>query len=757
MTRSVFLCSVAVGVLSSSAQAQDDMGIGIADIVVTAQKREQRLQDVPVSISALNADALQANRIANLSDLNSVSPNLSIRETSGGGGLPSLTMRGALSVGVAPGADREVGFYVDGVYIGHATGSMFELADVERIEVLRGPQGTLFGRNATAGAISFITKNPKGEFALHQEFTVGNYDQFRSKTRIDLPAFGPFSAAIAYTHTERRGETRNLGAGTVWDYSAAGRGRRVSPKWLGDDNKEVVAAALRYDGGDFTTTYKFDWATVHGSPVAIGFPGYGPGLSSFDIPAFYAAQDPSKMTPISLRRPDAVNNSFTTSVAQKVQAHNLTSEWTVSDSLSLKNVFGYRKVHSFVSQELGALGGMMVPNTDTPFVLYGNVTEFRHKQISDELQLNYKSDAATVTAGLLYYSQKQGSGGPLGLTNGNSFKAVPDYVLTCADAFSCLGPVPTKGTSKAAFIQAEGHITSDFDIIGGFRVTQDKKSGGFSPRTFDVKDTNTNYMVGVNYRPTSDVMLFAKYSTAFMSGGGNIGAFFPELQTYAPETAKSWEAGIKSDWLDRRLRANLSLFDVTYKDIQWITSGIFCGDAKSGTCVFTLGDGRARGAELELTMAPTRGLIVTSGVGYTDFKYKKLTDLALGSSGFFGVTYRPEWTVNNAVQYDTPSIDALGGGHVSVRVDANFQSEMLGAADAAPAYIPLVKVPGIVNVNGRIALSNIDLAGHRAEISLWGKNLTDNDQISMTSSFGFMFPATYQRARTYGVDLKFDW
>jgi len=740
---------------------------GLQEIVVTAQKREQRLQDVPVSITALGGSALEANRVTDVSALNAITPNLTVRETSGGVGLPSLTMRGALSIGVGPGADREVGFYVDGVYIGHAHGSMFELPDLERVEVLRGPQGTLFGRNATAGAISFITKNPKGGFAFKQEFTIGNYDQFRTKTRIDLPAVGPFSAAVTFLHTERRGEVRNLGEGTVWDFSAAGLGYRKAAKWLGSDNSEAVSAALRFDnGGAFTATYKFDWIDSDSTPVAIGFPGYGPDLGT-GLAGMVALQpDPSILTPVSQRRPKAVNNAFTTQTHMKVTAHNLTADWQITDNLSLKNVFGYRKVDMLTSQDLGAFGGMVVPDAyapgygvpaGTPFIVYSSMTQFRHRQVSDELQLNFNSDPATVTAGLLYYHQKQASGGAVGLSNQFFYTPVPGYVLTCSFAPSCQGPGPTRGTSKAAYIQVEGHVTPQLDIVGGYRVTEDKKSGGFAPKTFRMKDTNSSYLIGANYKATDDVLLFAKYSTAFMSGGGNTGNFPEALMTYNPEKALSWEAGIKSDWLDHRLRVNLSLFTVKYKDVQFIIGGQTCGDPLEGLCVFTAGDARAKGAELEVTAMPVDGLTLSSGVGYTHFRYLDLSPIALATTGYFNPTYRPDWTVNLAAQYDTRPIDALGGGYLSFRIDGNYRSKMLLAAEVAPEYRSLVSTPGIWLLNGRMALTDFDLAGHKAEIALWGKNLTNDDHMSMVSSFIFMYPTTYERARTFGVDLKFQW
>jgi iron complex outermembrane receptor protein len=160
---------------------------GVQDIVVTAQKRAQRLQDVPVSVTALTADALRTNRIENVMDLSSAVPNLTARSSSGGGHQSVFTLRGSVASAASPGSETSVGTYIDGVYLGASGGAVFELPNIERIEVARGPQGTLFGQNSTAGAISIYTPDPTGKLGFWQRFTVGNYAQFQSKTIVNLP------------------------------------------------------------------------------------------------------------------------------------------------------------------------------------------------------------------------------------------------------------------------------------------------------------------------------------------------------------------------------------------------------------------------------------------------------------------------------------------------------------------------------------------------------------------------------------------
>ncbi|MBM3595055.1 MAG: TonB-dependent receptor, partial [Alphaproteobacteria bacterium] len=247
-----------------AAQAQDaEDSAGIQEIIVTAQKREQSIQDVPIAVTALDSSAIAANKIEDVADLTGLVPGLVMRNTAGSLAAISFAMRGVNSNPSAPLQDKQIALNIDGVYVGGSRGTLSELMEVASLEVLRGPQGTLFGRNSTAGAINITTRDPSGELAFTQMVGYGNEDQIRTKTTIDTPSFGPFSAYVTYIHDESRGDVKNLGAGVIWDRTNpfTNVGKQTSPKWLGGRNYENVFAALKFDdGGDFTATYKFDWS-----------------------------------------------------------------------------------------------------------------------------------------------------------------------------------------------------------------------------------------------------------------------------------------------------------------------------------------------------------------------------------------------------------------------------------------------------------------------------------------------------------------
>ncbi|HKT75586.1 MAG TPA: TonB-dependent receptor [Sphingobium sp.] len=742
----------------------------VTDIIVTAQKREQSLQDVPIAVTAISQDALRVNRITNPLDLSAQAPNLFVRKAAGAVNIPNFAMRGSVSFGSVAGQDKAISLYLDGVYIGSSQGSAFELPDLQRIEILRGPQGTLFGRNSTAGAISIITKDPSGEFGVTQQLTFGNYDQFRSSTRVETPAFGPFSASISYTHDERTGDMKNLGAGTVWDRSGAiaspwARRGRVSPKTLGDQNSESVFVAVKFEPSDtFKTVYKFDWMENNFTPEGTGLVAFTPAPGSALAIAF--AANPSPIAADG-HRPDAVNNFFSVPGYQTVKGHSLTSTLEVSDGLSFKNILAYRKSFIFGAADLGAAGLYVTPAVaaalgrgsslvGSPFVMSGSSSESRAKQWSEEFQINYNSKLLTLTAGAIYFNIDTVNGAPDNLAGSLSQTTVLGGIIPSGQRNIQFNT----GKSLAGYVQAEVHVTPQLDVVGGYRLTRDKKTGTSyvyvssalrqDVYTFSYRDTRPSYMLGVNYKPTDDILLYGKYSTGFVSGGSVSGIDFP------PETVKAWEAGVKAELFDRRLRANLALFKADYKDLQAVSGGQFLTppDPNRGTLVLREGDLATKGAELELLAVPVRGLTLGAGFGYTDSKFSNVNPRihAPGEPE----TIRPKWTSNLSAQYETEPL--FGDARLMFRVDGVWRSKYraLRQTTLTAAYNPVLYSDAMWVVNGRVALRDVKLGGSKAEIAAWVRNLTDSDNPAQPIYFGTFATTNYQRARTFGVDLTFD-
>ena len=759
-----------------AALAQSD-GTTLEMVVVTAQKREENLQTVPVAVTALTAETLRETRFVNLRDLDAVAPGVSVREGAGGIQNAQFSMRGVYATGTF-GSDAGVAFYSDGVYIASTLGTEFDLADVERIEVLRGPQGTLFGRNAVAGAINVITKEPSGEFAGHLQFAGGNMGQRRAKANIDLPAFGIVSASFSALYDKAHGDVKNLGAGTVWHWGAATGGKYgdlVSPKTLGGHETKAVSAAIKFDfTDDIKAVYRFNYSDKDFSPDAVGVTLLEPGLAA----AAWSTQPAALRTPISNTRPDAVNNWYTTEGKGKVESHSLTTTATIMDGVTLKDVFGYRKTHVHSTNQLSGLGGLFMSNLPiplpyppgTPFLVVENATENDQETVSNEFQVNIDIDRFKSTFGHLYYRSTGDEGALGGAVNTSSFSglASPAWIGFNAPIITApFKPVHNRITtqSHAVYGHSEFRVTDQLSVVGGVRYTKDKRRGLDGSPTPAVAATLVRYkkgawtyLVGVNYQVTEDIFTYAHYSTGYISGGQ-----IANLQ-FDPQTAKSWEAGVKADLLHQRLRVNAALFNVKYGEVQTLTSalapGAGCADKPgvspgASQCVINGGDARARGLELEVTAIPIRGVTLTGNAAYTDMQYTRVDPLLRSPvDGTFVVQYIPKYTANLSAMYHGP--DAIvGDAHLNARLDASFNSATWAGSNARSALNLAARIPSRWVFNGRAGLAGFKMGGAEAEIAVFGKNLLNNKRKAYSATLPtILIEATYLRARTYGVELN---
>jgi len=798
------MASTFFGVNAAYAQSANADNGGLEEIIVTAQKREQSLQDVPIAVTAVTEDSLKANRILNVNDLASVAPGLTVRPSPGGINTPFITIRGQQSQGVVAGSDKQVSIYLDGVYLASPRGSIFDLPDVARLEVLRGPQGTLFGRNATGGAISVVTRDPSGKFGGTIEGSYGNQDAYRIRATVETPEFGPFSAYFSYVRNYRRGDIRNLAEGVVWDRTSVNYGKVTSPRWLGTTDTNSYFAAVKFESGDFKTVYKFDQSDDKGTPDAVAVVAPGAGLKPFLV----ASGVPFASDGL---RPDTVSNSWTTARQQKSFGHSLTSTWRASDAITVKNILAYRKTTVFAPTAIDGFGGIVLSAANAPFLgipaagipsvvgkrFIGFVSQSvgNASQWSDELQVNYSSDKLQATAGVIWFSGKEESGGPPFMPNSPN---------------GAIGFLPADGTipsilegrsfnwqkSLAGYVQLEYKVTPNVELVGGVRVTNDKKRMDFR---FDIPAlsipttllsypkyslTKAAYLAGINWRPANDTLLYFKYSNSYVSGGNSYNI------NYQPEVASSFELGAKIDFFDKRLRTNLALYNVNYKHYQSANSprasaaslaicldrlvtaygtalgNGLCTGGPISTFVFDFGDIRSRGFELEVSAAPARGVTLGVSLGYSDNKFTRIDPIITAASGGdYLLTNRPAWT--GAVYGSVETKPIIGNMTAALRLDGLYQSRNQIATQPAAFFAlanpvgsdPAYAVPAYWIFNGRAALKHIAIAGTELELSVWGKNLTDRKYISYGIGLGpsLATTASFMQARSFGVEagIKF--
>jgi iron complex outermembrane receptor protein len=747
---------------NNTAQAQAT----VPTIIVTAERQETNLQTTPVAVTAISLEAIQANHVQNLADLDNLAPGLNVLR-SGSQNNIQYNLRGVNSTAFLPGQSSGVATYIDGVYVGVHNGSAADFADIERVEVLRGPQGTLFGQNSNGGAVVITTRMPSGEFHAKQEFTAGNYGQFRSKTVLDLPSFGKLSSLFTYVHNQRRGDITNLGAGTQWDFGPVSKGVLgiyTSPKHLGDRNSDTFAATLKLQASDdMDWVFRYDGTRATFSDQAngiLGDPSNVAGAFPFGFPmASWLALSPAIRTPIALTRPDAVNNYFSLPFHQNSNNFSLTGTWNLNDHWRLRNITAYREVTLDVHSMLDAAAGGNPVIPGVPFTVQSAASYDHDYMFTNEFQVFYTSKWLDVTSGVSYYKDRIALGPrvePGACTSGACFASTSTQPYVIAPGAALRSNVGTH--SVAPFLQAKVHLTDRFYITGGVRDTMDFIKGvdNLSGTTVnqDYFHNKMTWLAGVNWQATDAIFAYATASTGYIRGG-QLGGI-----NFSPEYAKSYEAGIKADMFDHTLRTNLALYDAHYRNVQ--QAGLLAGAGPGGgglTVIFSVGDSHTYGAELETTwVTPLKGLTLSGTLSHENYNWQRFNPIYLLYNGLTGSQVQsivPKWTGNIAAQYDGE--DMSFGGHFTGRVDVNYR----GAKYLVPTwYTPTERqnehVGGRALLNARIALTDIPAGPTKAEVALWGRNLTNNASPLNTLFIGYL-STTYEFARTFGVDVKVEY
>ena len=736
-------------------QVSENSSHYLQDIVVTAQKREQNLQTIPVAVTALTAEMVDRARITNVTSLTALVPNLSTTVAAGGNPIPLINIRGLVGSSGILGADNPVSIYVDGVYQGDYFGAIQDVADIQRVEVLRGPQGTLFGRNSTGGAVSFVTTDPTGEFGWKQAVSIGNYRSRRIKTSVNLPEWSGFSIAATYLHDERRGHTRNLGGGAVYDYThqTAGQvGKLRSPDRLGGANTDALHVAVKFQPhSDFRLDYRFDLLDGRDEPDARQVIGFSDGNGGALSRTILGSQPGGYRSLISTKRLDAVNAELSQSNRTRGINNSLTASWKLNDTISLKNITAYRVLKMGTKgNQIDGAGGLLVTPAFSylcggascegqPFMLIALGAQRRaNYQFSNEFQINVDTDQFNLVAGYYYYNQLTKERPPPSTT---AFKAAPGHVFPGAPT----GNSEAKIKSNALFAQLTWHLTDALDVTGGLRSTWDyKRILEFNVLHPTFKKNRIDYLANIAYTIRPGLLAYAKISTGYQSGGVTNGV------AYDPETVTAYEIGFKGDFFDRRLRLNTAAFYTDYKDLQFATFDVVDGSR-------TRNAGRARiwGFEAEATVIPANGLTLSGNIGYTNFKYREL-DPRVGIVGKFLPNNRPKVTGGAALNYTMPE---YSWGTVSFDVDAQYRgSQNLVSRhvvqDQAVDHVLFNNAQWLANM--RASVADIPIGGNvQAKVSAWVKNLTNEKTLVNALDLGSVVVGAFQRPRTYGLDLEF--
>ncbi len=740
---------------------------GLDDIVVTAQKREENIQDVPIAITALSGSFLEARNIQSLDQLGSIAPNVSIERSPFNKSISQISMRGSVTVNPSILFEPAAGLYVDGIYIAKAQGSIFDVSDIQRIEVLRGPQGTLYGRNTLAGAINFVTRKPSGEFHVTAEATYGNYDYRRLKATIDLPRAGIFSAKLAGQIEKRAGFIRLVPN----PFPQAGSPPITQDKRTNNIDRHGLIAQVRAIPSDtLTIDYKFDYSRMNERPdlgqlYSINRNGAPEDLFDPASPTypFVGANLPINLYVDRDRRATASLSDVPEFEKVRTQGHGLTIAYDLG-STELRSITAFRKLSFDDAHDLDG----------TPFDVARAARFTDYKSFSQEAQLvgNALSDRLAYVAGIFYFKDKGYTVGPQSFFGG-------------ATAFQ--SDYGQKTTAFAVYGQLDFNITDAFVVTGGLRYNHERKTvrrllitSPGTPQQARLIDVafgdvpaavykNVSPAVSVRYDFTDELSIYARFAKGFKSGGFNgetnelgaptaqfpVGAPIELLQPYRPEKVDSFEIGTKSRLFENTLQLNLAAFWDEHKDIQL---SVFRGTGSVSSSVLNAAAARIRGIEGEFIWRPSRKLMVSGSLGYLDPEYKRFVEGGLDVSDNRAFPIAPKYTANLSVDWTVVEMD---WGKFSLLGDMNYSSSYFQGPYPFVGATPSSQVasntrsPGMTFVNLRATLAEISLGTAKASLSLWGRNLLKEDAPSNFSDFGPSFGgltlATFPDPRTYGL------
>lgn len=699
----------------------------LEEVVVTAQKREQSLQDTPIAISAFNSQQLEELNITSLDDLNGYVPSFQAPPFAASSASPTISIRGMGNIDVQTTKDGTVGVYLDGVALGRVTGLSLDVADLERIEVLRGPQGTLYGRNTTAGAINYITRKPHDEWGFKQRFTVGNYNHWASQTDLNIPVADNFFVKLGYmrTHTDGWVENQNQTLPNQVDPNA-------------QDN-EAATIALRWQATDnFTIDYAYDYSDLD----------YGNGY--YQVVASPDAINQGTAIASTDRQDTALLAKGMEESNVKAKGNNLTLTWDVGN-ITLKSITGYRELDSTLSQNY--LDGLQFPPVTQ---LPGEFTQtwpLDQHQFSQEFQIIGSAlDGGLEYVAGLYYWKESGSEAKL-----SNFGTV-DFPFI--DSWS----IDAEAQSAAVYGQTTWHpniLDQRLGITLGLRYTEDNRE---ADKTFIQSDllfpapttdpihaendfSNTSGQIIIDYAFTDNLNSYLKYATGYRAGGFNAGALPGDFeQGFDPEDVQSGELGLKSTLWDQRISLNVSAYYNQYSDLQ---VDAFIPPSHSRTD--NAGEATIQGIEVEWVVRLTEGLTFDGFYAYMDAEFDEYNVGGADISDGLPVPNAPDNQAKAGLEY---AFGKTSFGQFTARVDYLWQDEFWSNTDITN------KNDAYGLWNARLQLVDIPLPKGDIRVALWGKNLTDEEYTVLTTDFsggfGTVVAAQYGMPRTYGMDLIYE-
>lgn len=680
------------------------------DIVVTAQRRKERLQDVPLAVTALSSDSLRNLQASDIGDIQGAVPNLTLHE--GDASNAVIYIRGVGQIDSLAFADPGVGVYVDDVYLGRAQGAFLSVYDVDRVEVLRGPQGTLYGRNTIGGAVKFVSTPLSNALTYGAEATGGSYGTLELKGSVGGALVeDTLLAKAAVSFVRREGYGGNAFNGKD------------------DGDKREIAGRLAFEyrpSSDLRLRLNIDGSRAR--PDTSRTPARATAV--FGYPATTSA-------------PFRVDANFNDVNHLDTFGASLTAEWDLSRIFTLRSITAYRKMRFKADLDLDA----------TPDSIFGVYDDEKQHQLSQELQLVVTSDRFQGVAGLFYFNEHD-----------DTFSGL--YGPAIALVTGSLNV--QRNRSAAAYGQGTYKVTDRLSLTAGLRYTHESKNflrtqkyfaasttlpvpydqGPFATYIDTAKSWNSlTPKVGLDYKVSGAVLAYASISRGFKSGGFDGRANdTAAARPYDPETLWAYEAGLKTQFLDRRVTLNAALFWNDYKNLQ--LSSFTATSTGAFTALFTnAGAATMRGAEFELVARPSKPLTLNLTLSYLDAHY----DRYIGPGGVDISHQRelvnaPKWSGRAGATYE---VDLGSGGNLTLGGDANYRSKTYPTVSSSE----ILAQHGYVLVD---AFARWADAGNHFYVQFGVKNLTDKrykeQGFDLSDSLGYQL-AYYGAPRVFRATI----
>lgn len=702
-------------------------------ILVTANKREENMQEVPISITAFSQEELDRRGVVGLDGVQESTPNLNFSVQSAGQNVARVTLRGVGTETLVGAGDPGVALHIDGVYVGRNSAAVGDIFDVQRVEVLRGPQGTLYGRNATGGSINIITQQPQPYVEGYADVTYGNYDALRIRGVVNVPLSDSVASRVSVMADSRDGYIENLwptGRDSADKKSFSGRAQLLWETGGGDElllrgyfmRRVGAGPGSRFRGNDINTANGYPASDLigvrpNGAPVLAD--AYGLGLNELGGPI--------------LSRPDGfyeVRKDANEFVELAIKGIDLQGDFALNDSVLLRTVTSYQTNDNEI----------LVDSDGSELFLQTRQRDSSAEQFSQEFNLISQTDSPFQwILGAYYYHESltedfdtRSPGGkvpldtplPPGSIPGGSGTFQSRSIAAQADSYALFGQATYEVSDYLTLTAGLRHSWDEkaqqrsgggvIDLVTGVRRGGGGAIGSFPDDQGEASFAEWSYRLAANLEIAPDHYLFASYSRGYKTGGfdfngGRVDANLNQVP-YNPEFVTAYEVGSKNQFWDRRVTFNLTSFYYDYTDLQVFR---LTGD---GPVTDNAAKSTIWGIEAETRIEPTDGLTLEATVGYLDATYDNYVIERPAPASFAGNTlnYSPEWTVYLAAQYVAP----IGENELTARLDYSWRSETF--FDRANTDLDRQEPYGLVNARLRYDADSWYVA-------VFGRNLTGEE------------------------------